>query len=212
NEFVICCGYKGHMIKEFFANYFLLSSDVTFDLQRNKMDIHYNDVEPWKVTLVDTGADSMTGGRIKRIKKYVNDEPFFLTYGDGVSDVNIAELLNFHKKQGTFATLTAVQPPGRYGAFNLEDSQKLITNFREKPTGKDIRHDVAWINGGFFVLQPEIFDYIEGDSTTWERDPMESLAKEKQLSAYKHDGFWQSMDSLRDKTVLEDIWASGNVP
>ena len=212
NDFIICCGYKGYMIKEFFANYYLRSSDVTFDLRNNKTDLHKNNVEPWKVTLIDTGENSMTGGRVKRIQEYVGNEPFFLTYGDGVSDVNIKELVDFHKEQNTYATLTAVQPPGRYGAFNLEGKQKLITNFREKPTGNDSEHEVAWINGGFFVLEPEIFDYIEGDATIWERDPMEKLASENQLSAYKHNGFWQSMDSLRDKQVLVEKWESGTPP
>lgn len=208
NEFIICCGYKGTMIKEYFANYFLQNSNLTFDLKNNKMEIHSNNTEPWKVTLIDTGADSMTGGRVKRIKDYVGNERFFLTYGDGVSDVNFDDLLDFHKKQQTLATLTAVQPPGRYGAFNLENKNNKISNFREKPKGNG--HETAWINGGFFVLEPKIFDYIEGDSTVWEREPMENLAKDDQLSAYKHDGFWQSMDSLRDKQVLENIWQGGN--
>ena len=207
NDFIICCGYKGHLIKEFFNNYFLFHSDVTFDLKNNQTHIHSHKIEPWKVTLIDTGENTMTGGRIKRIKEYVKGEPFFLTYGDGVSNVNFAELLKFHKKQNTYATLTAVQPPGRFGAFNLDDDKTKITSFREKPKGDG--HETAWINGGFFVLEPEIFDYIDGDPTVWEREPMENLAKEKQLSAYKHDGFWQSMDSLRDKNVLEELWHSG---
>lgn len=204
NDFVICCGYKGHMIKEFFANYYLHSSDVTFDLKNNTIDIHNNNVEPWKVTLVDTGANSMTGGRIKRIQQYVNNETFFLTYGDGVSDVDIAELLKFHRKQKTYVTLTAVQPPGRYGVFNLENNTNHITNFREKP--KSEGHEKAWINGGFFVLEPQIFDFIEGDDTVWEREPLENLAHDNLLAAYRHEGFWQSMDSLRDKNVLEEMW------
>lgn len=209
NDFVICCGYKGYMIKEFFANYFLHHSDVTFDVKNNKMKIHSNsDVEDWNVTLIDTGENSMTGGRIKRIKKYVDNETFFLTYGDGVSDVNIKELLDFHKKQKTFATLTAVQPPGRYGAFKLDNDNPKVNSFREKPKGDG--QESAWINGGFFVLEPEIFDFIEGDSTVWEGDPMENLAKQDQLAAYKHRGFWQSMDSLRDKNILEENWQSGN--
>ncbi len=212
NEFIICCGYKGDMIKEYFANYFLKTSDVTFDLANNEMNIHKVNSEPWKVTLVDTGANSMTGGRVKRIKEHVGNEPFFLTYGDGVSDVNIAELLKFHKSQNTHATLTAVQPPGRYGAFNLENKDQLITSFREKPTGENKGFDIAWINGGFFVLEPEIFDLIEGDHTVWEREPMENLARNNQLSAFKHNGFWQSMDSLRDKQVLINIWEQGNAP
>lgn len=208
NEFIICCGYKGNMIKEFFSNYFLHHSDVTFDIKNNKMKIHSNNIEPWVVTLIDTGENSMTGGRIKRIKEYVKNERFFLTYGDGVSDVNFDDLLEFHKKQNTYSTLTAVQPPGRYGAFNLDDKNPRITSFREKPKGDG--HETAWINGGFFVLEPEIFDYIEGDLTTWEREPMENLAKNNQLAAYKHYGYWQSMDSLRDKMVLEENWQSGN--
>ena len=208
NDFIICCGYKGHMIKEFFADYFLRHSDVTFDIKNNKMKIHTNSIEPWQVTLIDTGENSMTGGRIKRIKEYVGNETFFLTYGDGVSDVNFKELLDFHNERKAFATLTAVQQPGRYGAFNLEDKNDKITHFREKPKGDG--HETAWINGGFFVLEPEIFDYIEGDDTTWEREPMEALAKEKQLNAFKHEGYWQSMDSLRDRTVLEQIWKEGN--
>jgi len=208
NEFIICCGYKGHMIKEFFSDYFLRHSDVTFDIQNNSMEIHTNNIEPWKVTLIDTGENSMTGGRLKRVKDYVGDETFFLTYGDGVCDVNIDELLDFHKKNKQYATLTAVQPPGRYGAFNLNNDDHSISSFREKPTGDG--HETAYINGGFFVLEPEIFDYIEGDSTVWERDPMENLAKKGQLSAFKHAGFWQSMDSLRDKNVLDELWASGS--
>ena len=210
NEFIICCGYKGYMIKEFFADYFLRHSDVTFDIKNNKMKIHTNDIEPWQVTLIDTGENSMTGGRIKRIKKYVGDETFFLTYGDGVCDVDFNELLDFHNERKAYATLTAVQQPGRYGAFSLESGNDKITNFREKPKGDG--HDTAWINGGFFVLEPEIFDYIEGDDTTWEREPMEALAQEKQLNAFKHEGYWQSMDSLRDKTVLEDLWEKDITP
>ena len=212
NEFVICCGYKGHLIKEYFNNYFLQNSDMTFDLANNKMEVHNSTTEPWKITLVDTGVNSMTGGRLKRIKEYVGNERFFLTYGDGVSDVNIKQLLEFHKKQNKFATLTAVQPPGRYGAFNLEANQSQITSFREKPTDGSSGYDVAWINGGFFVLEPEVFDYIENDATVWERKPMENLAKEGQLSAFKHSGYWQSMDSLRDKETLVDIWENGDAP
>lgn len=209
NDFIICCGYKGYMIKEFFANYFLHHSDVTFDIKNNSMEIHSNNIEPWKVTLIDTGENSMTGGRIKRIKEYVGNETFFLTYGDGVSDVDFNKLLKFHKEMKGYATLSAVQPPGRYGAFNLDDDDYSISSFREKPLGDG--HETAWINGGFFVLEPEIFNYIEGDSTIWERDPMEKLADENLLFAYKHSSFWQSMDSLQDKNVLEKIWASGNI-
>ncbi len=208
NDFIICCGYKGHMIKEYFSNYYLHSSDIVIDLKNNTTEIINNSVEPWKITLIDTGENTMTGGRIKRVKKYIGDESFFLTYGDGVSDVNFDELLKFHKSQNNYATLTAVQQPGRYGAFNLEEDNNTISSFREKPKGGTTK--TAWINGGFFVLEPEIFDYIENDATIWERDPMENLAKENQLSAHKHDGYWQSMDSLRDKTVLEEIWDEGN--
>lgn len=208
NDFIICCGYKGYMIKQYFANYFLQSSNVTFDLKDNKMEILNNNTEPWKVTLIETGENTMTGGRIRRIKDYIGNSTFFLTYGDGVSDVNINQLLSFHKAQNTHATLTAVQPPGRYGAFSLDNTNPKVQSFREKPKGDG--HESAWINGGFFVLEPQIFDQISGDDTVWEREPMEHLAKEGQLAAYKHDGFWQSMDSLRDKNVLEELWESGN--
>lgn len=207
NEFIICCGYKGYMIKEYFANYFLHRSDITFDLKNNEIKVHQNEVEPWKVTLVDTGNGTMTGGRLKRVHEYLEDETFCLTYGDGVSDVNIRDLINFHKENGTQATLTAVQPPGRFGAFRLGADEMKITSFREKPQG-----DNAWINGGFFVLESRIFDYIEGDETVWEREPLESLARDGQLTAYRHSGFWQSMDTLRDKNVLEDYWKSENKP
>ena len=205
NDFIICLGYKGYIIKEFFINYFLLHSDLHVDLENNSIEVLNNNVDPWKITLVDTGQDTMTGGRIKRIKEYIGDESFFLTYGDGVSDVDFNKLLAFHKSQKVAATLTAVQPPGRYGAFTL-DSNK-ISSFREKPKG-----DSAWINGGFFVLEPEIFDYIENDTTIWEREPMEHIAYIGKLAAYKHEKYWQSMDSLRDKNVLEEIWDSGNPP
>ena len=208
NDFIICCGYKGHMIKEFFSNYYLHHSDVTFDIQNNTMEMHANQLEPWKVTLIDTGENSMTGGRIKRIQKYVENERFFLTYGDGVSDVDFKALLEFHKSNNRLATLTAVQPPGRYGAFNLEDKNPVITSFREKPKGDG--HETAWINGGFFVLEPEIFDYIDGDQTVWEKEPMENLARKGELSAFRHVGYWQSMDSLRDKMVLEEHWEGGD--
>lgn len=205
NDFVICLGYKGYIIKEFFMNYFLLNSDLHVDLENNSIEVLNNNVDPWKITLVDTGQDTMTGGRLKRIKEYVGDESFFLTYGDGVSDVDFNKLLAFHQSQKVAATLTAVQPPGRYGAFTLESEK--ISSFREKPKG-----DSAWINGGFFVLEPEIFDYIENDTTIWELEPMEHLAHDGKLAAYKHEKFWQSMDSLRDKKVLEKIWSSGNPP
>jgi glucose-1-phosphate cytidylyltransferase len=207
NEFVICCGYKGHVIKEYFATYFLNQADVTFDLGRNHMEVHRASVEPWKVTLVDTGENSMTGGRIRRVRDYLDGGTFCLTYGDGVSDVDIRKLIDFHRAQKTLATLTAVQPPGRFGAFTLEKDRNTIDSFHEKPTG-----DGAWINGGFFVLEPKVLDYIEGDGTVWERDPMERLARENQLSAYRHTGFWQPMDTLRDKMLLEELWAKGKAP
>jgi glucose-1-phosphate cytidylyltransferase len=206
-DFIICLGYKGHVIKEYFANYFLYRSDVTFDLKNNKMDVHQNGVEPWNVTLIDTGEKTMTGGRLKRVQNYIGDETFCMTYGDGVSDINIKKLIRFHKKQNTYATLTAVQPPGRFGAFTLSKSEEKITHFREKPRG-----DGAWINGGYFVLEPEVFRYIKNDSTVWEIEPLKGLAHDGMLSAYKHGGFWQSMDSLRDKKVIEELWQSGNPP
>lgn len=206
-DFVVCCGYRGELIKEYFANYFLHCSDVTFDLQKNETQIHQNRAEPWRVTLVDTGDKSMTGGRLKRIRAHVDGEPFCLTYGDGVSDVNIRELVAFHHNEKALATLTAVQPPGRFGAFTLEKNRNNVSTFREKPDG-----DGAWVNGGFFVLQPEVMDYLEGDDTVWEREPMERLASEGKLSAYRHSGFWQPMDTLRDKMYLEDLWAKGNAP
>jgi glucose-1-phosphate cytidylyltransferase len=206
NEFIICCGYKGYMIKEYFANYFLHASDVTIDVKNNSMKVHQNEAEPWKVTLIDTGEGTMTGGRIKRVRGYI-DGTFCLTYGDGVSDVNVGELIKFHKQQGVHATLTAVQPPGRFGAFTLHGNRSIVSGFKEKPKG-----DGAWVNGGFFVLEPEIMDYIAGDATVWEADPLDNLAHEGQLSAYRHLGFWQPMDTLRDKHVLEDLWSGGNAP
>ncbi|NEM99194.1 glucose-1-phosphate cytidylyltransferase [Pontibacter burrus] len=208
NEFVICCGYKGHMIKEYFANYCLYNSDVTFDMRKNSMEVHRNNTESWKVTLVDTGEGTMTGGRLKRVKEYVGNETFCLTYGDGVSDVDVAASIEYHRAQGTLATLTAVQQPGRFGAFNLSSEATRINQFQEKPTGGDM----PWINGGFFVLEPGVFDYIEDDNTIWERGPMEQLAKEGELSAYRHTGFWQPMDTLRDKHVLEELWQKGEAP
>jgi glucose-1-phosphate cytidylyltransferase len=207
NDFIICLGYKGHLIKEFFANYFLSLSDVTFDMAHNKMEVHQKAVEPWKVTLVDTGDNSMTGGRIRRVREYIGNETFCLTYGDGVTDLNIPEVIAFHKQQKTLATLTAVQPPGRFGAFMLHEHETVIESFREKPQG-----DGAWINGGFFVVEPKAIDYIADDLTVWEREPMQNLARDRQLSAFKHKGFWHSMDTLRDKMVLEEIWASGKAP
>ena len=205
NDFVICLGYKGYMIKEYFANYFLHMSDVTFDMAQNRMEVHQRHAEPWRVTLVDTGEDTMTGGRLKRVAAYVGDEDFCFTYGDGVSSVSIRELVAFHQNQGTLATLTATQPPGRFGALNVE--QNRISTFEEKPQG-----DGGWINGGFFVLSPRVLDYIEGDQTVWEKGPLERLAREGNLSAYVNRGFWHPMDTLRDKNYLEDLWTSGTAP
>lgn len=206
NEFIICCGYKGYMIKEYFSNYFLHSSDVTFDMQANKMEVHSRHAEPWRVTLVDTGQDTLTGGRLKRVQDYVKDEEAFcFTYGDGVSNVNITESIAFHKAHGKLATLTATQPPGRFGVLHLEGDR--IDAFMEKPQG-----DGAWINGGFFVLSPKVIDYIEGDATTWEKGPMEGLARDGQLHAWFHHDFWQPMDTLRDRVFLEELWQSGKAP
>lgn len=203
NDFVICCGYKGYVIKEYFANYFLHMSDVTFDMEKNKMNVHDQFVEPWRVTLVDTGEDTLTGGRLKRIAKYVlQEKAFCLTYGDGLSDVDITTLIKFHNEHGKLATVTAVQPPGRYGALQTKGNK--VTGFTEKPRG-----DGGQINGGFFVLSPKCIDFVFGDQTSWEGGPMERLASEGQLMAYKHDGFWQPMDTLRDKNMLEHLWASG---
>jgi len=204
-DFVICCGYKGYLVKEYFANYFLHMSDVTFDIKNNKMEIHRRSAEPWKVTLVDTGLDAMTGGRLKRVKNFVENETFCFTYGDGLGDVNVSELIKFHKNQKTIATVTSVQQPGRYGLLDIKEDK--ISKFSEKPSG-----DVNWINGGFFVLEPKVFDYLKNDSTVWEKEPLEKLAKDDQLSAYKHKGFWQPLDTLRDKNYLEKLWASGKAP
>jgi len=205
NDFVICLGYKGYLIKEYFANYFLHMSDVTFDMAKNKMEVHQNSAEPWKVTLVDTGDQSMTGGRLKRIRKYLDEEDFCFTYGDGVGDVDITAIIAFHKKMKTLATLTAAQPPGRFGALNIR-SGKIMT-FQEKPQG-----DGGWVNGGFFVLSPKVHDYIKGDQTVWEAEPLQRLAAEGQLSVYQHKGFWQPMDTQRDKNYLEELWNSGKSP
>lgn len=201
NDFVICCGYKGYMIKEYFADYYLHRSDITFDFTKNnKMIIHNNVAEPWKVTLIDTGLDTMTGGRLKRVERYLNNEAFMLTYGDGVSDVNINDLLEFHKKNNKIATLTAIQPGGRFGVLDISDHDE-IKSFNEKS-----KEDGGWINGGFMVLEPAVFDYLEGDDTIFEKKPLETLARQGQLVAYKHEGFWQCMDTQRDKNMLEEMW------
>ena len=206
-DFVICAGYKGHVIKEYFATYFLRHANVTFDLRQNTMALHGVDAEPWRVTVVDTGEASMTGGRIRRVRDFVAGETFCLTYGDGVSDVDVSALVAFHKRQGRLLTLTATQPEGRFGALTLGADETAITHFKEKPGG-----DGAWINGGFFVCEPGVIDYIVDDATVWEQEPLRRLADEGQLSAYKHGGFWQPMDTLRDKDYLEGLWRSGNAP
>lgn len=199
NEFIICLGYKGYVIKEYFANYFLHMSDITFDMKNNQMEVHEGNAEPWRVTLVDTGQDTLTGGRLKRVKNYIGNESFCFTYGDGVSDVNVSELVKFHRSHSQKATVTAIQPPGRYGALNIKDT--IVNNFQEKPAG-----DGAWINGGFFVLDPEVLDLIEDDQTSWESEPLNNLANNGHLAAYEHTGFWQAMDTLRDKNLLEELW------
>lgn len=206
NDFVICCGYKGYVIKEYFANYFLHMSDVTFDMQNNRMEVHSKRAEPWTVTLVDTGDDSMTGGRLLRVSRYVRDEQAFcFTYGDGVSDVDISASIAFHKSHGKAATLTATLPPGRFGALDIQQGQ--VRSFKEKPKG-----DGAMINGGFFVLSPDVLSYLKDDRTIWEQEPLMRLAQDGQLMAFEHDGFWQPMDTLRDKHLLEDLWSSGKAP
>ena len=207
NEFIICAGYKQHVIKEYFADYYLHRSDVTFDFsQDNLLEVHSNIAEPWRVTIVDTGLSTMTGGRIKRIQKYIGNEPFMLTYGDGVCDLNLNELVDFHKTRGTYATLTAIQPGGRFGVLGLTDNYR-ITSFVEKS-----KSDGGWINGGYMVLEPQVFDYIDGDETIFERDPLECLSRDGQLSAYPYEGFWQCMDTLRDKLLLEELIASNRAP
>jgi glucose-1-phosphate cytidylyltransferase len=205
NEFIICCGYKGYMIKEYFANYFLHQADITIDLGKNKIDIHHSKAEPWKITLVDTGLNTMTGGRIKRVQNYVENKTFMLTYGDGVSNINIKSLVDFHRNNDKLATVSAVQPSaGRFGSLGLTDDYKVMT-FTEKPASNDL-----WVNGGFFVLEPGIFDYIkDGDNTFWEREPLENLAKDNQMVAFKHKGFWRPMDTLRDRMELESMWNNG---
>jgi glucose-1-phosphate cytidylyltransferase len=205
NDFIICLGFKGYMIKEYFSNYFLHMSDVTFDMSHNSMEVHQKNAEPWRVTLVDTGAESMTGGRVKRVAPYI-DGTFMLTYGDGVADVDIAALADFHKKHGKEATVTSVQPSGRFGALNLA-ADGMVQSFQEKPAG-----DGSWINGGFFVLEPSVLARLEGDATVFEKEPLEGLARDQQLMARKHDGFWQPMDTLRDKIHLEELWNNGTAP
>lgn len=207
NDFVICCGYKGYLIKEYFANYFLHRSDVTFSLADNSMEVHNNSAEPWRVTLVDTGENSMTGGRLRRVRDYLGDQTFCFTYGDGLADIDVTTLINFHRSQSTLATLTAVQPPGRFGAFTMGSDESKIRAFHEKPRG-----DSAWVNGGYFVLEPKVIDYIADDFTVWEREPMERLAQDGQMSAYKHEGFWQPMDTIRDRNYLEGLWKSDEAP
>jgi glucose-1-phosphate cytidylyltransferase len=206
NDFVICCGYKGYIIKEYFANYFLHMSDVTFSMKNNEMTVHQNDVEPWTVTLIDTGENTMTGGRLKAVYDYVKDEEAFcFTYGDGVSDVDITSLINFHRSHGKQATMTAVRPPGRFGALKIIDN--MVTDFQEKPDG-----DGSWINGGYFVLSPKVIDRIKDNTISWEAEPLDGLAKDNELASYKHDGFWQPMDTLREKNFLEHLWNNGNAP
>jgi glucose-1-phosphate cytidylyltransferase len=207
DDFIVCCGYKGHMIKEYFASYYLRTCDITFDLKDRSVEYHHNGAEPWRVTCIETGEDSMTGGRLRRVRHLLDDEPFCLTYGDGVGNIDIGALIRFHRDQGTLATLTAVQPAGRFGAFTLRGGETRISHFSEKPKG-----DGAWVNGGFFVLDPAVIDYIEGDATVWEREPMERLAGSGELSAFRHTGFWQPMDTLRDKLFLEELWARGAAP
>ncbi len=205
NEFIICCGYKGYMIKEYFSNYFLHMSDVTFDMQNNEMHVHQQNAEHWKVTLVDTGEETMTGGRLKRVAHFLDDEDFCFTYGDGVSDIDVKRLIEFHQENGKLATVTAVQPQGRFGSIELHDN--IIERFQEKPAG-----DGGWINGGFFVLSPKVIDFIEDDTTVWEKSPMEQLARTGEFSAYRHRGFWQAMDTLREHRFLEEAWQSGQAP
>ncbi len=207
NDFVICCGYKGEVIKEYFVNYRMTNSSVMVDLNTNHVEIEGAGTEPWRIVCAETGFDTMTGGRLKRVRDYIGDETFCLTYGDGVADVNIADLVAFHKKQGKLCTMTAMQPPGRWGAFTLGEDEVKVKQFREKPQG-----DGAWINGGFFVCEPKVIDYIEGDATVWEREPMTGIAHDGEMVAYKHTGFWQPMDTLRDKNLLEELWESGKAP
>ena len=205
NEFIICCGYKGYMIKEYFANYSLHKSNITLDLKENSVHVHSSDVEPWKITLVDTGLNTMTGGRLKKVKEYLDDESFCLTYGDGLSDINLKELIEFHKNQKTLATVTGVRPPGRFGAMSIVENK--VAKFQEKPEG-----DGSWVNGGYFVLEPKIFDYLRDDKTIWEREPLERLSADNQLSVYLHPGFWQPVDTIREKNYLEELWELNKAP
>jgi glucose-1-phosphate cytidylyltransferase len=209
NEAIICGGYRADVIKDYFHSYFIRNSDVTFDMQNNSIVVHSLHREPWKVTVVDTGQDTMTGGRVRRVRDFIGDERFYLTYGDGVADVNMTALNEFHDKENSLVTLTAVSPPGRFGAVMLTEDSHKIASFREKPRG-DV--DGAWVNGGFFVVEPEALDYIDDDATVFEQEPLRRLAREGKLSAYRHEGFWQAMDTLRDKNVLEELWASGEAP
>ena len=207
NEFIVCLGYKGYLIKEYFANYYLHTCDVTFDIAGGSMDVHHSTAEPWRVTLVDTGDATMTGGRLKRVLPYVGDEQFCFTYGDGVSDIDVGALIDFHRGHGLVATVTAVQPPGRFGALEISDDSDRVTGFLEKPRG-----DGAWINGGFFVLGPEVDRYIAGDQTVWEQEPMRGLATDGQLATYRHEGFWLGMDTLRDRNHMQELWELGRAP
>lgn len=207
SDFIIACGYKGHIIKEYFSKLYLNEADVTFDLRDNTVEIHQSRIEPWRVTCVDTGLDAMTGGRLRRVREYLDDETFCMTYGDGVSDINLTEELEAHKQNGLLATMAAMKPPGRFGAFTLHDGDAKVSDFNEKPRG-----DGAWVNGGFFVLEPKVIDYIESDLEPWEQSPLKHLAEDGQLAAFRHAGFWQPMDTLRDKHVLEDLWTSGKAP
>lgn len=207
NDFVICCGYKGDVIKEYFANYLLHTADVTIDLRKNEIDVHHTKAEDWRVTMIDTGSETGTGGRLRRVREYLDDETFAFTYGDGVANIDITKSLAYHRSQSTLATLTAVQPPGRFGAFKLSDDSGHILSFREKPVG-----DGAWINGGYFLLEPAAIDYVTDDALYWEQAPLVNLAEDRQLSAYKHHGFWHAMDTLRDKQILEGMWNEGKAP
>ena len=207
NDFVVCCGYKSHVIKQYFVNYRMTNASVTVDMTRNSVEIESDGTEPWRVVLADTGDETMTGGRLKRVRKYLDDETFCLTYGDGVADVDVTRSIAFHRQHARLCTMTAMQPPGRWGAFALGDDDVRVQHFREKPEG-----DGAWVNGGFFICEPKVIDYIEGDGTVWEREPMTNIAHDGQMVAYKHTGFWQPMDTLRDKNLLEELWASGRAP